>query len=1280
MADQLALPILPYINRGLFSDHYLSRSVPQEEGWQYLRAEAMQTQKDLRVLFDHIRPDRLDEAQLENQWVQPILERLGHPYAVQVKIRYRDTGFRRPDYVIARDTQSVYELTGDIYTPDELQTLAVAVGDAKRWGTPLDRATGYGQRNPSQQIDEYLRYSELSWGILTDGRFWRLYERDSSKDNRYYAVDLVELLRGDAEGFLYFYTFFRHAAFAENWLTTVLKGSQDYAQRISDQLENQVYDALKLIAQGFLVYRRNRLRPEPATLQQIYEQSLVLLYRLLFVLYAESREILPLANKAYLDRQSFDSIKREVIFARRRRQGLDADHSLFYARLNDLFFHIDQGNPTYDLPAYNGRLFAAEEHPFLASKAVGDEYLVPALDKMARVDGARDFEFIDYRDLEIRHLGAIYEKLLEYRLDYAQAPLTVKDGKYTRAASGDKEVVKAGEVYLRTDNHERKVSGSYYTPDYIVRFIVEQTLEPLLREITERYASLDETGHWQVYNRETLVDAVLALNILDPATGSGHFMVEAAAYIAEWLRELAIPPLEDFSEEDELVYWKRQVVNSCIYGVDLNPLAVELAKLSLWLATLAAGKPLTFLDHHLKIGNSLVGARAAEIDANLVEISAEKGTKTRPVGGENQPLLFELENFSPAVRFAVEEMTQIEGMVAETVETVKRQEARYANLQEEMRRWKQIAHLWTARYFGLTILPEQWQAARAALLNGDQVNGELATLMRDAETVADAYHFFHWDLEFPEVFFTPQGETRPDGGFDAVLGNPPYVRQERIQPLKPYLELKYQVFQGTADLFLYFFERGLSFLKSGRRLGYITSGTYMNSNSASAFRRYVHEHAALESTFNFGENQPFNDAEMVFPTIAILRKGRPAPTFRAYFMEGAHRPAALERVFEELLISGGVDASSDVTSHREWRFQGKDLTDLLAKLTLSQMTLTQAVNGQIYYGIKTGLNDAFIIDSITRNRLIAEDETSVAIIKPLLRGQDLRPWYQENSGEFLIFANRGVEIDRFPAVKRYLEDFRERLEPKPAAWNDKHDGTWLGRAAGSYKWYELQGGITYAAVFDNPKIVVPDIGKLPRFSWEDRGYYLNDKGTAIVPESGALLAVLNSRPLWFVLSQMATPLRLRAGLWQYQAKIQFVERLPIPALTSEQERELGEIAETITQNARARYHLHEQVRHRIRQDLGEGGALNQKLGTWWDLTLPSLRAEVQKAFKRDIPLKERDEWEKYLPEQQARHRQLTADIIMREERLNAIVYAAFQLTPEECTLIEKVTKYHYGEV
>jgi hypothetical protein len=250
-----------------------------------------------------------------------------------------------------------------------------------------------------------------------------------------------------------------------------------------------------------------------------------------------------------------------------------------------------------------------------------------------------------------------------------------------------------------------------------------------------------------------------------------------------------------------------------------------------------------------------------------------------------------------------------------------------------------------------------------------------------------------------------------------------------------------------------------------------------------------------------------------------------------------------------------------------------------------------------------------------------------------------------------------------PAVAEHLQGFAGAARKR----QDK----------GQY-WWELRACDYYEA-FDKPKIFWPDIAKFPRFSWDTNGFFVNDKGFIVIPSDASTLGVLQSRVSWFCISQLCVPLGERAGTVRYQQKSQFISRLPIPDPAPAEREALGALALAITAEARSRYALH--TRRRILADLGTPGkALNQRLTAWWDLDFAAFRAEVQKVFRQDIPVKARDEWDEWLAERRAAHAAHTAEIVALETELNARVYALFALTPEEIAIIAAATKYRYGEV
>lgn len=1249
----MALPTLPgaspHNNQQLFSDYYLDAVLPGLAGWDALAAEASRVRDALAAKFAAYTPSA-NEAQTEDEWVKPVLTALGHTFEIQAALKTPD-GTKKPDYVFyangaARDAQKNKTLTDALPSSGGL-----AVGDAKYWERPLDfsiSAKGgdpFSNKNPAYQIAFYMQHSGVAWGILTNGRLWRLYHKDTAhKLDRFYEVDLPALIQAEnARDFLYFFAFFRRAAFDAGplGLETLRAASLELARGVGETLKRQVYDALRHLAQGFLDYSPNALPSDAETLKAIYDNSLIVLYRLLFVLYAESRGLLPIHVPAYRDNYSLHSLKREVADRLDSQKPLLATSAKLWPQLTELFSIIDAGSSPLHVTTYNGGLFdPARRDGFLTKHKVGDAHLQRAIDMLCRIDGA----FVDYRDLSERHLGTIYEGLLEYHLEMLATP----EDEWT--------------VALLNDRGERKETGSYYTPDFIVKFLVERTVGPMLDAAV---ADKDDN--------EAKIAAVLAVNVLDPAMGSGHFLVEAVEFIARFLIDLTARPADDEPDAPDIAYWKRRVVQSCIYGVDLNPLAVDLAKLSLWLSTLAADRPLSFLDHHLRCGNALVGAR---LETLRVGPSPKKSSRKSP--DKTHPALFDADDLRQSMTVAVEKMAAIEASPAATVADVKAQERAYEEVRAALgRQFGHLAALVTSSYFGVAIDAAFW-GPLAAFARGDETvrMAKFQTWLDEAARENARVGFFHYELEFPEVFFDSNGRGLGEAaGFDAVVGNPPYVRQEKLAPLKPYLKASFSAFHAAADLYLFFFEQGVNVLQTGGRLGFVSSGTFARANFAASFRRWLPTVAQMETLIDFGENQPFVGAEMVRPTITVLRKepGGDAP-FRSLFLSEKVPPS-----LSDALDSDGFDCAAAVLHQSEWTFQSADMSALAAKIFAVGTPLSEVVDGQIFYGIKTGFNEAFIIDAATKARLIEIDAASAEIIKPLVQGEDLRPWYQEDEGRWLIFTRRGININGYPAVKEYLEQFRSQLQPRPA--NFEASQKWPGRKAGTYKWYELQDSIDYYQEFDKPKIFWPDIAKLPRFSWDETGKYVNDKGFIITGGDPALLAILQSRVTWFAISQICVPLRLRAGLWQFQTKSQFVNRLPIPNLTDADRAALSALAVQLTADARARYALHVAVRRRIQADLGTPDSpLNLKLSAWWRLTFGELRAQVKHVYGKDIPLGERDEWEAWLTAQKETHDARTAAIIAGETDLNARVGELFGLTNDERKLIESSTKYAFGEV
>jgi hypothetical protein len=466
-------------------------------------------------------------------------------------------------------------------------------------------------------------------------------------------------------------------------------------------------------------------------------------------------------------------------------------------------------------------------------------------------------------------------------------------------------------------------------------------------------------------------------------------------------------------------------------------------------------------------------------------------------------------------------------------------------------------------------------------------------------------------------------------------------------------------------------------LRRGGRLAYIASNSWLRANYAGALRSFLRTQATVEQLIDLGDNRVFADVPDVYPAILVARRESPPDDHSAH-VAVFNRGEGVKQ-FEQQVVNKLALASIHDQADTGWQLGDDAGRRVFAKLMAGRQSLGDVLNGRMYYGIKTGSNEVFIIDTATRDQLIQTDISSKAIIKPLIQGENLRPWYYEFQDRWIIFTRRGVNLNDYPAVKEYLERYRTRLAPRPRDWPEGQQ--WPGRKPGSYQWYELQDSVDYFAAFEESKILWPDIAKSPRFSWDTDHMYLGNTGYIAVPNHPWILGYLTSRCAWFLISNTAIAFGERAGAMRYRLIDQYMRLLSIPNAPAAEREAIGDLAMQITTESRARYELHRRARNRILADLGiPDKALNQKLTAWWALDFPAFRAEVQKVFKRDIPLKDRDDWEEWLQMRRAEHQQRTEAIVRMETDLNARVYTLFDLTPTEIAIIEASTKYRYGEI
>ncbi len=1148
-------------NRDLFSNYYLDEHLPETEEWDELSDEDLEAAyEDIKDLWEREKataPKR-NESQLEEKFIRPMFRKLGIPFEVEESTSRTQ---RRPDYGFfetedaARQAFERREEGGDFYEN------SVAVADAKRWGRPLDtRGSGEHERdfeNPSYQIHVYLQETSARWAVLTDGKKWRLYYGPTShRLDSYYEVDLPTILeKGDLEDFKYFYLFFRHEAFLEDaggdsFLDDVYGESNVFAQELGEDLQENIYEAIKILSEGFLQYPDNDLTEDDLDL--IHDSSLIYLYRLIFVLYAEAegRDLLDTDNEIYEQSYSLNSLKQEVA------EEIDSGDPKYrdwqdnlWDRLDELFKLIDQGSksrgiPEEDLyiPAYNGGLFRTNpdeddspEAQFLAEHTAGDAYLAKVIELLTRSKNGNGGGkiFVDYSSLDVRHLGSIYEGLLEYQLNVADEPLALTDGEYVSADEGDDVVVHEDEVYLTTDSGERKATGSYYTPEYVVEYIVKNTLGPLVEEIRMDLAgqsAFDEGGFAAEF-----AERVFNLKILDPAMGSGHFLTSAVDYLAREIidaqeKQAAQEGIETVDEEHDINWARRQVAQRCIYGVDLNPLAVELAKVSLWLRTLAAEQPLAFLDHHLKTGNSLVGSDIEEIE----ELESESGGD-----GQNASLA----DFGVARKGTIEQLMRIyQDFIAienQELADVKQMESKYDEFERNKlrQRLEAMANVHTAEDFGLDNLPSDAYERMAAALEDDEQWCGIREMQwfEDAQKWASTDEYFHWKLEFPEVYYQTDGQTTESPGFDAVIGNPPYVRQELITSLKDYLQREFTAYHGRADIYAYFVEQALSLVRDEGRLSYILSHKFTKVKSGKGLRELIGGHQ-IEEFIDFQDLPVFGPEISAYPAIMILSKSMPTEPFKYTEIDDLDFTSLPDRIEQTKKL---VDQS--YLSDDEWTFLGQKERELKERVAEIGEPVGEVI-GDPLVGVKTGLNDVLIIDEDKIIDLFGNTEET-ELFRPVIFGKEIKRFRPPNPQSYIMYpyveTDEGVKVadlDNYEVTANYLEQHKEELVDR-AIIKDKYP-------KGEMEWYELQQ-LNKNVDQSEEKIVYPDISRRAHYTIDTRGGVVDMTGFILQSSDRYYLGLLNSSLLEWILAVECA--KARGGY--LRPKAQYVESLPIKEIS-----------------------------------------------------------------------------------------------------------------------------------
>jgi len=987
----------------------------------------------------------------------------------------------------------------------KLQGRVIAPIELKGSKNDLDRAVSGRKESAVVQGWRYANYTpDCKWVIVSNYRELRLYQ--TSKTPAYYERFITTELK-DLETFKRFYfllcrqNFLPFPSDQPSRIDRLLEESNDAQIEITNLLYQEYKQIRVEIARYF---RTTGAADIPNRETVLIEKAQKVLDRILFIAFCEDRGLLP---------------------QRTLRQAHDYQNPYnprsIWENYKAVFRSVDKGNDALSIPGYNGGLFA---HDLL----LDDQLQVTDL-LCSKLKDLTRFEFDTEISVDI--LGHIFEQ-------------SVTDLEELRALA-------AGEVYDQKKG-KRKTQGVFYTPAYITQYIVEVALggylsrgEQALRDrfqleqIPDRATRKKQDAEiqfWEAYRDEVL----LQTRVIDPACGSGAFLIAAFDYLSRQYERVNQALAELKSGQRSVFDLNKTILNNNLYGVDLSPESVEITKLSLWLKTAERGKPLTYLDDNIQVGNSIV---------------------------------------------------------------------------------------------------------------------------HDPQVTERA---FDWQSAFSQVF--------AKGGFDVAIGNPPYVRQELLSPIKPYLQQHYESYDGVADLYTYFYEKGLKILKPDGVLSYIVTNKWLRSGYGEPLRRFFAYNGVLEQIIDFGHAPIFEDAD-TFPCIVVARKPQVQPVAQVKPQGSAPVvvcPVPREKLADINLLQyvgqEGYKIPWSRFTENAWSLERPEVDALMAKIRRVGVPLKEFAGVKPYRGILTGFNEAFLIDDATKKRIVQADPKCAEIIKPFLRGQDIKRWAPIWNDEWLILLKSShnhkwawseeehpeeVFSNTFPSVYQHLKHLENKLRNR----------TDQGRY-----WWELRS-CSYYNVFSQPKLTWKDLSTYSEFCFDKSGIFTNDLCFILSSSDFWLLGVLNSPLMWYYLYRTT----IHGANETLRLKNIYTENIPIAPPTDAIRAEVEPLVSRLIELTKTTQEAYSEVLNWL-ATLHSIDKPGQKLENFASLDATAFVQEVKKRRPkseiglRPSALKEvRQVYDDYAPAIQSRR----AQALQLEHRLSDLVNQAYQLTPEEIDLMWK---------
>jgi len=928
---------------------------------------------------DIYRSSQYNETELRTEFINPFFEALGWDVYHKHECRADKREVKEEDAV---------DVEGKIKSPD----YSFRLFDKRKFFVEVKRPSINIESGvyPAYQIRRYAWSADLAISILTDFEEFSVYycRARPSKDDKSTKSRLL---------------YFRYDQYAEKWpeiaalfsREAVLNGSLDkYVESLPQKRGEKRVDAALLddISEWREMLAKSiaKHNPELDTISLNYGVQAII-DRIIFLRICEDRGI-----ERYM----------------RLKDLLSGDR--VYPRLCELFLQADE--------RYNSGIFHFGKEPgrdnpdtITPGLEIDDTTLKDIIKRLYFPESPYEFSV-----LPAEILGQIYEQFL---------------GKVIRLDEDHNAVV--------DDKPEvKKAGGVKYTPAYIVEYIVQNTLGPLLKE-------------------KTLQEAA-ALRVLDPACGSGSFLIVAYQHLLDWHKEWYIQNLVPLIESGRMSDIKKLLpavspTKSRKGRSRVPELPIYLGRGDEWKLTTAERKRILL--------NNIYGV---DIDRQAVEVT-KLSLLLKVLEGENE-------------------------------ETISKQ----------------------LKLFAERALPDLSRNIKCgnSLIGWDILKDNPGL----SEVEIAKINPFDWEREFQEIFLK--------GGFDVVIGNPPYVRQEGLGEFKGYFQKHYKVFQGTADLYTYFVERGVSLLRETGIFSYIVANKWMRANYGQPMRKWL-KSQCMEEIIDFGDLQVFQGAT-TYPCIIRITKSAPKTSFDVTQVKTLYFQDLGEYVRED-----HYSVNQNALDDKGWSLADERTQALLAKIRARGVLLGEYVGGKIYYGIKTGLNEAFVIDVAMQKQLIAEDVKSAELIKPFLAGRDIKRYEQPANDKCLILIHRGWTREKsedsedafgwlkksYPAIANYLHPFAEAAEKR----YDK----------GEF-WWELRT-CDYYDEFEKPKIIIPAIVRSASYAYDRSGIYSNDKTSIIPTDDLYLLGILSSKVADIVIHSISST--KQGGYFEY--KPMYVSQIPI---------------------------------------------------------------------------------------------------------------------------------------